>query len=161
MKANELMIGDWILANGKPRKLKFVAPFFLGADRLMLDMYYEEYIREDGGWDDGFILQDCAYMKDIEPVRITSEILKKNGFRIYGDNAKYEEESDYHGKATVLYVQFHRHGNLHIWREYEFSRDGEQHVIDWYDPKLEFHTLYVHELQHAMRLCGIEKEIEL
>lgn len=80
-------------------------------------------------------------------IPITPEFLEKNGF----------EKCIWGGKAS--------------WRKYFQINNGVLVCIDWrdggimhfgymgYDSKIPLH--YVHKLQHALRLCGIDKEIEL
>ena len=74
---------------------------------------------------------------NIFPIPLTPEILEKNGF-----SDKYAEDdlsyaTDYSGDVIAVHIC----GNGGIMDEMYFN--------------------YVHELQHAMRLCGIEKEIIL
>ena len=75
---------------------------------------------------------------NIFPVSITLEILKKNGFtkHAYGFSFQY----------------FKLYGNLRNDDTVYFTItiNGEDITID-----------YIHQLQHAMRICGIDKEIEL
>ena len=80
-----------------------------------------------------------------EPIPITPEILEKNGFvkqgfpgwEIYTEDFLILWRNDYPDVLEIrcfnaAYGSFHR-----------------------------IHIIYVHELQHALRLCGIEKEIVL
>ena len=76
----------------------------------------------------------------VEPIPLTTEILEKNGF---------VKEPDADG--------------LHYWftlidKHTKFSVFYARSVFQWLGP-LDFK--YVHELQHALRLCGIKKEIVL
>ena len=73
-------------------------------------------------------------------VELVSEILEKNGFtkELDADGLHYcFTLIDGHTKFSILYARS---------------------VFQWFSP-LDFK--YVHELQHALKLCGIEKEIEL
>lgn len=82
----------------------------------------------------------------IEPIPITSEILEKNGF----------EWDSYHKQFTIVC------GTIHIgWGFYknclsisDWSDDGDSQISS-------IRCVYVHELQHAIRVCGINKEIVL
>jgi len=88
-----------------------------------------------------------------EPIPLTREILEKNGF------VKYNEVSD-----TPPYDK-DEEGNMY------YSYKGEQKFWGWWQPNnvylipvnamLDLEIKYVHELQHALRLCGINKEIEI
>ena len=78
------------------------------------------------------------YMNEIEPISLTKDILYKNFPDTLGnvywewDDEKSNEEENW----------------------YEFSISSK-------NVKVNMTIRYVHELQHALRLCGIEKEIEL
>lgn len=118
MKANELMVGDYLMHNGFPYRV----------------------IQVDGIVRDGWMIEngeeDCG-----EPIPLTNEILEKNGWK----------------KLETAYW----------WRG-----DGISVLLDMYDERygwcmsidrshIPFDCKYVHQLQQAMRLCGINKEIEL
>ena len=89
---------------------------------------------------------DCiTFEKDINvhyytfmcnPVPLTPEILEKNGFVV--------ESRYYHGNTLQYCVLVDG-----LW----IDISGE----NFFEGKLE----YVHQLQHALRLCGIDKTIEL
>ncbi len=128
MKAEELMIGDWVIFKAEtPKMCKVVS----------IDTDNGNYIRQS--------LTDTYYTEDcFEPIPLTAEILIKNGIslsydkNIYGSH--FKEDKDY---------------RLEISQE---KRDG----IFWSINGDEYHVLklnYIHELQHALKLCGIEKEI--
>ena len=78
---------------------------------------------------------------EIAPIPITLEILEKLGWRKIGRKTYMDEQ------MCVL--------ANHYDDKWQMSYGG----IDDYTniPNIR----YVHELQHALRLCGIEKEIEL
>ena len=87
----------------------------------------------------------------IEPIKITPEILEKNGFKMVLDK----------DKLPTYRIKWTRNPNLYFtvftgvdgyWNPAGFGVTiaGVNGVID-----------YVHQLQHAMKLCGINKEIEL
>lgn len=126
MKANELMIGDWVLINGTPRKIQAVNGV---DDEIMAD-------------DELYTLAEDRYHSEdkVDGVPLTSEILEKNGF---GD----EFSDEYYGGEITI--------NLDLDEWVEEDEDG--YVIAGHGKKIN----YVHELQHALHLCGIEKEIEL
>ena len=73
-------------------------------------------------------------------IPLTPEILGKNGFDKYGENLIYEKDG--------LYMQIKLGAFVRIFcgmdNSVNFNRD-----------------FYVHTLQHALRLCGIEKEITI
>ena len=96
---------------------------------------------------DGIIETTHNALSDIElvePIPITPEILEKNGFIKDNNNMYYWnwgiiDDCVSYDKETNIFRIFHTLGHLVF-----------------------VHSLsYVHQLQHALRLCGIEKDIEL
>ena len=90
--------------------------------------------REDVGFD------------GIDPIPLTAEILEKNGFIAF-----YEDKSAwrYNGPHDIYRIRI----DLDCPRASFVHKDcGSE-----YNGSIQ----YVHELQHALRLCGIEKSIEL
>lgn len=78
-------------------------------------------------------------LKDIEPIPLTPEILEKNGWE--------ERPTGY-----VFYTDGKRYDNS-LW----YIFDSNTFVVD----TAKFQIKYLHELQHILKLCGIDKEIEL
>lgn len=124
MKANELMIGDWVRVprlnkNGKVYRI----------DRA-------------NGYGNGFVavLRGDFHEGDIEPVLLTPEILEKNGFEcrgawcLPGEDLGLRQDGDSWGLLSY-YAEYNALAFCHIE--------------------------YVHQLQHVLRLCGIEEEIKL
>lgn len=118
MKANELMIGDWVYSTFCDKPCKVVG----------VEQYESEYANVK--------VTNVSGVKDINsltPIPLTPEILEKNGFLNDGVSFWYKDFrillSTSKGVSLVC-------GRLKIFE-------------------------FVHELQHALRLCGIEKEIIL
>lgn len=87
---------------------------------------------------------------DLEPIPLTPEILEKNGFEENGDNTYQLEE-----KPNWFWVDFYKH-------EYGCEHDTSTHEYEDSERRLKKDGIpFVHELQHAMRECEIEKQIEL
>lgn len=127
MKANELMIGDWVNIGGD----------------LPLYSKVTELKRDD--------IQVCNYWiaaKCITPIPLTSEILEKNGF----------EYSD----GTLDYTLRNRIDYNNVWSITAFeSKIKQGWCVDTSFSHLNYSESarriinYVHELQHALRLCGL------
>ena len=77
--------------------------------------------------------QDGDDFSWIEPIPLTAEILEKNGFVLDGESWWY--------KDFRIVLSSSKGVSLVCGRQIKFC--------------------YVHELQHALRLCGIDKEIIL
>ena len=82
------------------------------------------------------------YYDVLQPIPLTIEILLKNGYKETAEGVStHYWIDDYDDPVMVLYSLDK------FYLEY----------IEWTHIELK----YVHELQHALRLCGIEKEIKL
>ena len=98
------------------------------------------------------IKQNCIYTEgnayeynEIEPIPLTPEILEKIGFATERNIGYIIDDSD---GTQIIYNSWDH--NLRIIENYKTRLDIET-----------FDDIAVHELQHALRLCGIEKEIVL
>ena len=116
MKANELMIGDWVFNKYTNNAIQVYPMMFSQMFRQKPDAITEDY--------------------NIYPIPLTLEILEKNGLI---DNWHYDE----------------------YWMSY--SKHDEEWYFHFYGAfaEMKVSISYLHELQHALRLCGIEKEIVL
>lgn len=136
MKANELMIGDWVWYDNQPHQIRQLGVFGENRDG---DSYPAVCVGKPNGI--GLMLE----RNEIDPIPLTPKILEKNGFTLK------EEEKGMYGVAIAPYYT----------RDdvpFEVFCDGEPFAIWFKDP---VNIKYVHQLQHAIRLCGIEKEIIL
>ena len=140
MKAHELMVGDWVRND-------------LGETQQVVELYEEGVM----------LYYNDIYRNDLlEPIHITPEILEKNGFRL--------TKAD-----TVCPAD-------RYWWAIDGTRDGAMVEITLYNPDVhgvkvltKIHTQsshesgvntvhscdieFVHDLQHALKLCKIDKEI--
>ena len=133
MKANELMIGDWVrCTDPKPFQLKIIDEIdhvACGEDCLMVDI------------------------ADLQPIPLTAEILEKNGFKV---RSRYIWEQRYNYCCVKV--------NIAPKIEIEGEIFDESPILLQVDGaifSLDVIVDFVHELQHALRLCGIEKEVVL
>ena len=122
-KVTDLMVGDWIHNNYTNKNYQVWRTFFSQAT--------------DFGKRMDATLEDC----NCEPVPLTDEILKKNGF-------------DYHHKNFAALTYNHPF-------QLEMEQWPDENGIGLWSVNGIIKIRYVHELQHALRLCGIEKEIKL
>lgn len=133
MKANELMIGDWVQV---PCLIDNVEHY---------DAWCQVKQLRDNDLDViGF--KELRY-DEIVPIPLTPVILVKNGLC-----------EDNHGSLNGEY--FDEDEN----RDLEITVDDKTGEIWWsynWDEYRIIRLRYVHELQNALRLCGIEKEIIL
>ena len=126
MKAEDLMIGDWVNLYGRPIKINI--------DDLGVIERDEIYDKYDKG-------TNC------KPIELTEDILEKNGFGFL-DTSNNEIKSVWTGWWILDGLELGCFCNLKFPVYFNIS-------------DVNVKANYVHELQHALKLCGIEKEIVL
>ena len=133
MNADELMIGDWVIAENKPTIVEY--PLCENGCAITK-------ARGESRW--------RYYLpSSLRPATITSEILEKNGF----DGGGYKEsftlfldnENDYVDVKPIT-----RNPDYKWLAEFMTKNFSCRAFIN-----------SVHELQHLLKLCGTGKEIEL
>lgn len=148
MKASELMIGDWVFNAHHGENIQITPYDFFTHGHFEDGKYIPTGVTPSNG---------C----DLDPIPITPEILKKNGFKKDDDGVwpKYVFVADIE-KCPQTIITFSFYGKsvsaetlFRCWTKPKCC-DGENniHICD---------LKYVHELQHALRLCGIKKEIKI
>lgn len=136
MEATELMIGDWVMYRGEPIIV------------YEIDEYYNRINTEPDGYDS----IKCIELSELQPIPLTAEILEKNGFKI---KEKWAQIGNF-GNSPLIMWHF---ADDHILRHYK--AELEVHQNDTGKVHVHIPCEYVHQLQHALRLCGIDKEIKL
>ena len=133
LKISDLSVGDWVRYRDREWEVCSIYQF---TEEVGL-------FRKDS--------QICESIEDIESIPITAEILEKNGF------TRGQRGDFYHylrlDKNRTLYI----HASTNGWRaEITYDAAGilrTTHLV----PDMNS----VHDLQHALRLAGVEKEINL
>jgi hypothetical protein len=125
MKANEIMIDDWVYNKGIDKPMQVYPTMLAQMFGRTPDAETEDY--------------------NIFPIPLTSEILAKNGF----EHEVTEEDSDnFDGAQGDLCYVFNK------------TPEGYMSCVDvTHSFTITGRIRYVHELQHILRLRGIEKEI--
>lgn len=132
MNIQELSVGDWVRYRDR--------------ERQVCSLY--QFTEEVGLWRKDSQL--CETITDIQPIPLTPEILEKNGF------VDYEVGKGWY----VLNVA----DDLRVWL-HRNSHDWTFQLMKW--SPLSTHEIgkvfikHTHQLQHALRLAGVGKEIEL
>lgn len=96
----------------------------------------------------GLVMLDYNDLYDydeIEPIPLTPEILEKNG---YIKDGYFYKKGEY---DRIQLGQLFEHASVVCYKDMRFCEVSTSPYL----------LQYVHQLQHAMRLCGIEKEIIL
>lgn len=153
MKLEELMVGDIIFQHHP----KDNTPHIVKVSVDTLDLMDKMKI--------GFIQEQSPLYRIIEPIPLTPEILEKNGFYLGYTSNQEDAASQIHCTLPEpMWTWDEGAGSIQISFPNE-SDGGEMYLSDQnFDRDLHFvfcENIYVHELQHAIRLCGEEKEIEL
>lgn len=133
MEENELMIRDWVQVPSELNRYKRISSTF--------DM-------------------DLAIL--YEPILITPEILEKIDLKI-GNVTEYLGYDIYSDEEGTFGVSEDREGFVfETYKRWE-EKDCDGAPIDWgfYPVNRIKGIRYFHELQHALRLCRIDKEIIL
>ena len=152
MKANELMIGDYIYQHHP----KDNTPHIVKVSADTFDLMYRMEI--------GFIQEQSPLYRIIEPIPLTPEILEKNGFHINGIP----------NSITSVKAIDDWSDDTYVWSRQE-TPDERMFVSVYIDDPANFfvevycqychvdgiHVKYLHQLQNALKLCGIDKEIVL
>lgn len=136
LKISELSVGDWVNHENKEYRLYAI----------------EECGLLRGKWESDEDLAHIAkHIDHFEPIPITAEILEANGF------AKAQRGGFYHylrlDKNRTLYI----HASTNGWRV-EVTYDAAGILITTH---LMPDINSVHQLQHALRLARVDKEINL
>lgn len=157
MKAEELMVDDWVLAEGKPVQVTNIS--VLGGDVIRVINPFMSY---DIAYASNIIAlsNGAKDINKIEPIPITEEILKKNGFKndVIAQKAIIAEGAS---NFSVILVSEDNRITLNNIDEYINSFNKWHVHIDTEDMRTmcTSEITYVHELQHLLKLCKIEKEI--
>lgn len=114
-----------------PSRLKSFEKVSVG---LLHTMQEQEY---------GYIKEDSPLFRIVEPIPLTPEILEKNGF-----------EPVKEGKFPTL-------KNCYGDILFQLEDIKNEYIHDTLYMFKNIPIFYVHELQHALRLCNLDKEIVL
>lgn len=134
MKAEELMIGDWVCYRGT---------------NIVVSSIYNKGGSNEVGWSE----KESVWVNgsNVEPIPLTPEILEKNGFVTKDEQGNWKGYRIYSifdaNKRCIFMLKLYEKNSI-----YEILLDMAPYYITF---------KYVHQLQHALRLCGIEKEIVL
>ena len=138
MKATDLMIGDWVRIKG----------------HLDYDKVREIAKDENMQWYISFACSATLFRAyEFEPIPLTPEILEKNGWNLDPVLQCYTSTPLWlYGEGSInLLLQFPTKqfaGSLKIIDNQKIRNLSD---FTWKD------RLYIHELQHALRLCGFNK----
>lgn len=146
IKIEDLSIGDWVCAeqlcgvNNEPRLTPPMKVVGLGESWVNLEIDPEQ--------GDPFEFESS----EIRGVPITAEVLEKNGWRNDGMYAILRIDEH-------LHLEYYYHE--HRLRKWYCGIDEWANHAKVNDITFQVHCYSVHQLQHALRLAGVNKEINL
>lgn len=147
MKIEELSIGDWVVA--KLAKWDYDSPEETEPMRIVCIDNSEPKQAFADLIGSGMVKQS-AWIDDLRPIPLTPEILEKNGFSLCnGCTSRWELEC---GVCWIKVTSPENYADVTIYKK---VAHGHRRVID------EMQITGVHQLQHTLRLAGIDKEIEV
>lgn len=133
MKANELMIGDWVEIQDTPKYYKvFGIDILAKGDACRLT--FEDYVVD-------------AWCDKISPIPLTEKILKANGFEFEIISTIATSSTTLIDNYTSIHFQFITNNNGGCFLRIEHCGAGSYNI--------EMMVKYVHELQRILRCCGL------
>lgn len=141
LKISDLSVGDWVEIDHEdygwqPAQINVCGDLGIGAYFKDIDPE-EEY--------------DCT-LSQARPILITPEILEANGWSNDGMYARLRIDEQ-------LHLEYYYHE--HRLRKYYCGVDEWQNHAKVTDITFAVHCYSVHQLQHALRLAGVDDEINL
>lgn len=131
MEAKDLMVGDWVIVSGMEMKVACI-----GTDRIGFE-----------GADGGIFFHDC---ENVKPIELYALLLEGNGFvLVENETPAWELEfKSFYGVKKVE-IDYSEHGS----KLFAYDEDKSESI--------ELIIRYVHQLQHALRLMEIDKDIKI
>lgn len=139
MKSTDLMIGDWVKSphNSIAQIVEIVC-------EETNDEKFEYFVTLSDTFD--------FHISEIFPIPLTTEILKNNGI-VFKHGLADNSYAVYYGEIEDFFITIqlkNKSNQIDVLVE-----KGDYSIIRVWNVE------YVHQLQHALKLCGIEKEIVL
>lgn len=134
MELSDLMIGDWVFSKHHKKNIQITPYDFFTHGHLPSG---KQYFSND---------PELVSGRDLEPIPITLEIMEKN----------FESERNIFGykdyKLNQIYTLENRGETFSLVRKLNDFLSSTFWICN---------ILYVHELQHALKMCRIKKEMVL
>lgn len=144
IKISDLSVGDWVRYDGRDYQVKSIHGDF---ERVTLIGNKEQR-------------DESIYA--IQPIPITAEILEKNGFvRRSADYPIYEYTTLLGKMLRTTMVNLHNPYDYIFCRIENTAKELHEDGRCLVSSNVNRHPIYVHDLQHVLRLAGMEKEIYL
>ena len=138
MKAEELMVGDWVMWKNRQVQIARVSGIVYSFGHIDVGL---AHCNDDN-------LLETHDIKSISPIPLTPEILEKNGFK----NSSVITV----GTPKMRWESEDTRTEITIWMDDTLPMEIVKNV--YYEDEVSYTLPFpatVHELQHALRLCGI------
>jgi hypothetical protein len=140
LKISDLSVGDWVYYDEGNTPCSIRCIYRTGIQDCV--------VLNDNKYSEGVI----GFVDSLTPIPITAEVLEKNGWRIL--------------EKEVLGEDYEYNGEERVWDDENCSIEicEEKQGVFWYSWSNEYYMWrleYVHQLQHLIRLAGVDKEINL
>lgn len=144
LKISDLSVGDWVRYRDREWEVCSIYQF---TEEVGL-------FRKDS--------QICESIEDIESIPITAEILEKNGFtRSSGEFPIYEYTTLLGKMLRKTTVSLNHPYSYIVCRIEDTSKELREYDRITVNSSVERTPIHIHDLQHALRLAGVDKEINL
>ena len=132
LKISDLSVGDWVYYDKGNTPYSIRSIYRTGIQECV--------VLNDSVFPEGVI----GFVDRLKPIPITAEILETNGFE----------------RSTSQFIVYHTDK---VWISYDKPSEtwSVTMYINDFTSNLHANILHIHQLQHALRLAGIEKEINL
>lgn len=135
LNINSLMLGDWVKHPKGQNRITQIQD-----NRVVFTDYSDD-------------INGACDIDEIKPIPISSEILEKNGFQKF-DFPKVKGQHKWSCQTKAM-------SWMSLWCRILDDNPSDGWMIEIFSPTSSICVKidYIHELQHAIRLCHIDKEI--
>ena len=141
IRGYQLMIGDWVLVDGTPRKVETITKKKIGYHRKENEprLYY-------------------AGLHDVEPIPLDEALVLKLGFK-KRDASDLMDDYSIHAMYDIRISEEPFFNNEYGLTEFEEGGYFTFAANNCYWTTMPI--IYLHTLQHCFRLCGVNFEVKL
>lgn len=148
LKISDLSVGDWVKASGVAKRIHSI--------EYQNGVYFVNFSDPDTN------SEDYMHAPSIEPISITAEILEENGFtRRNGQYPIYEYTTLLGKMGGTIEVSLNYPYSYIICRFDDNSKEKHEFDRTPVNSIVVKNPIRIHDLQHVLRLAGVEKEINL
>lgn len=140
IKSMELMIGDWVLVSGTPRRVESITKKKIG---YHINPQTDKRLH-------------YARLHDVDPIKVTSDILLNNGF-VFQPPYIYE----YKGDSKILFDAPNDWENPNDYPEELVAMDSKYFLGIIAHGEIILRTLKLHKLMQYMKVLGMKIDWKL